>query len=102
MKDITTRIKGQNVSIQFDHHYSNIYCVDVYINDTFKVNNNLDKATKLAITKWVLLTIKEVVSQGNCLCASAHDSDGNGAARTKMFVKAGFKLGHSGPLMYLG
>lgn len=100
MKNITNKIHGQNVSIEFDHHYNNIYCVDVYINGTFKVNVNLDKRTKLAITKWVLLQIKEVVKQGNCLCASAHDSDGMGQARTKMFIKAGFVK--QGPLMYLG
>lgn len=100
MKNITTKINGQTVSIEFDHHYSNIYCVDIYINGTFQVNNNLDKKTKLAITKWCLLQIREVVAQGNCLCASAHNSDGQGEARTKMFIKAGFVK--KGPLMYLG
>lgn len=91
MKGITTTINGQSVSINYDHHYSNIYCVDVYINDSYKVDESLDKKTRLAITKWVLLQIKEAVKQGNCLCACPHDSDNKGDARTKMFIKAGFK-----------
>jgi hypothetical protein len=101
MKNITTNINGNTISMEFDHHYNNIYCVDLYINGTFQRNENLDLKTRLAITKWALKTIKSTVASGVVLCTAGYGADGHKDYRIKLFTKLGFKADASG-LMYLG
>jgi hypothetical protein len=101
MKNITTNINGNTISMEFDHHYNNIYCVDLYINDTFQRNENLDLKTRLAITKWVVKTIRSTVALDVVLCTAGYGADGHKDYRIKLFIKLGFKADGSG-LMYLG
>lgn len=102
MKNITTKINGNTVSIEFDHHYNNVYCVDVYVNGSYKRNENLDVKTKLAITKWILINIRATVSQGYVLCTAGYGGDGHREYRLKLFTKLGFKAQGTSGLMYLG
>jgi hypothetical protein len=100
MNNITTTIQGNTVSIEYDHHYNNVYCVDIYINGSFKRQNNISKEVKVAILLWIEYQLNLATSKGNILCLSVYTADGYGEHRTTMFKKLGFSYGTSGPLMY--
>jgi hypothetical protein len=102
MNNTTTTIQGNTVSIEYDHHYNNIYCVDIYVNSSFKRQDNISSEVKKAILIWIDSQFKLAISQGNVLCLSVYTADGHGTHRTAMFERLGFSYGTSGPLMYQG
>lgn len=100
MKSISTKINGQNVSLEYELHYNNIYCVDVYVNGSFKRLENIDKATAKAILLWVREQFNKAVKEGFVLCLAIYNADGFGEHRINMFSRMGFVK--QGPLYYKG
>lgn len=99
MKNTKTTINGNVISLEYDHHYSNIYCVDIYVNGSFK-KTNIDKATAKSILVWIDEQFNKAVSSGYCLCLAPYNGDGYGEHRIKMFTRLGFTL--QGDLYYKG
>lgn len=100
MKNTNTKINGQVISLEYDHHYNNIYCVDIYVNGSFKRTGNIDKATSKLILAWIGQQFNEALVNGNCLCLAVYNGDGQGDHRIKMFERLGFTK--QGPLYYKG
>ena len=98
MKNTNTKINGHLISLEYDHHYDNLYCVDVYINGSFKKTGDIDKATAKLILEWISNQFNKAIKYGFNLCLAIYTSDGFGDHRKKMFERMGFV--EKGPLFY--
>lgn len=97
MKNTTVKINGQVVALEYDYHYNNIYCVDVYVNDSFE-KQDIDKKTAKLILEWIDSEFNKAIKNNVVICLAIYNSDGYGAHRIKLFERMGFI--QQGPLYY--